>query len=70
MSELGLQYIVSTIVYVVLGFILFIVALFAIEKMTKFSITQKVVEEGNNAVAIVVASIVMAMGIIIAAAIH
>ncbi len=70
MSELGLQYLVSTIVYSVLGFILFIVAMYVVEKITPFSVTKKVVQEGNNAVAIVVASMVIAMGIIVASAIH
>ncbi len=70
MSELGLQYLVSTIIYSVLGFVLFVVAMYVVEKITPFSVTQKVVHEGNNAVAIVVASMVIAMGIIIASAIH
>jgi uncharacterized membrane protein YjfL (UPF0719 family) len=70
MSELGLQYLISTVVYSVLGFVLFVGALYAIEKITRFSVSRKVVEEGNSAVAIVVASIVIAMGIIISAAIH
>jgi len=70
MNELGLGYILSTAVYSMLGLMLFIVALYIIEKITHFSISKKVVEEGNVAVSIVVGSIVIAMGIIVSAAIH
>ena len=70
MSELGLQYLISTVVYSILGFILFILAMYVVEKITPFSVTKKVVQEGNNAVAIVVASMVIAMGLIVASAIH
>ena len=70
MSELGFQYLISTVIYSVHGFALFVGALYTIEKITRFSDSRKVVDEGNSAVAIVVASIVIAMGIIISSAIH
>ncbi len=72
MEDLGLQikYIISTIIYSMLGFILFVGALYVIEKITMFSIKTKVVSEGNIAVAIVLGSIMIAMGIIISSAIH
>jgi uncharacterized membrane protein YjfL (UPF0719 family) len=70
MEDLALKYILSTILYSMLGLILFIFSLIVIEKITKFSITKKVVEEGNIAVSIVIGSIMIAMGIIISSAIH
>ena len=70
MEDLGLKYLLSTVVYSFLGLVLFIAALFLIEKITRFSVSKKVVQEGNTAVAIVVGSIVIAMGIIVSAAIH
>ena len=70
MEDLALKYILSTILYSMLGLVLFIFSLIVIEKITKFSITKKVVEEGNVAVSIVIGSIMIAMGIIISAAIH
>jgi uncharacterized membrane protein YjfL (UPF0719 family) len=70
MEDLALKYILSTILYSMLGLILFIFSLIVIEKITKFSITQKVVEDGNIAVSIVIGSIMIAMGIIISSAIH
>jgi uncharacterized membrane protein YjfL (UPF0719 family) len=70
MEELGLKYLLSTVVYSFLGLVLFVAALFIIEKITNFSVTKKVVQEGNIAVSIVVGCIIIAMGIIVSAAIH
>ena len=70
MEELGLKYIVSTVVYSFLGLLLFISALYIIEKITHFSISKQVVQDRNVAVSIVVGSIVIAMGIIVSAAIR
>jgi uncharacterized membrane protein YjfL (UPF0719 family) len=70
MEELELKYLLSTIVYTTLGLVLFILSLVFIEKITKFSITKKVADEGNIAVSIVIGSIIIAMGIIISSAIH
>ena len=70
MEDLALKYILSTIIYSMLGLVLFILSLIVIEKITKFSITDKVVNEGNIAVSIVIGSIMIAMGIIISSAIH
>ena len=70
MEELGLKYLISTVIYSFLGLLLFMVALYVIEKVTQFSVSKKVVQEGNVAVSIVVGSIIIAMGIIVSAAIH
>ena len=70
MEELGLKYLVSTVVYSFLGLFLFIFALYLIEKITYFSVQVKVVKEGNIAVGIIVGAIIIAMGIIISAAIR
>lgn len=70
MEELGLKYLISTVVYSFLGLMLFVAALFIIEKITHFSVSKKVVQEGNMAVSIVVGSIIIAMGIIVSAAIR
>jgi uncharacterized membrane protein YjfL (UPF0719 family) len=69
-EELGLKYLISTVIYSFLGLLLFMAALYVIEKVTQFSVSKKVVQEGNVAVSIVVGSIIIAMGIIVSAAIH
>ena len=60
----------ATIIYAVLGTVIFIAVIFLIETITKFSIKKQVVEDGNIAVAIVLASVIASLGMIISSAIH
>ncbi len=60
----------STIVYTLLGLGVFIIALVVLEVITKFSITKKITQEGNIALAIVLASIIASLGMIISSAIR
>lgn len=60
----------ATLIYAVLGTVIFISVIFLIESITKFSIKKQVVEDGNIAVAIVLASVVASLGMIISSAIH
>ena len=62
--------IVSTLVYAGIGLGVFIVALVIMEVSTKFSITKKITDEGNIALAIVIASIITSLGMIISSAIR
>jgi uncharacterized membrane protein YjfL (UPF0719 family) len=62
--------IISTLVYTGIGLGVFIVALVIMEVSTKFSITQKITDEGNIALAIVIASIIASLGMIISSAIR
>ncbi len=70
MDEASIMHIVSTLIYGVLGLILFIAALFILEKITHFSIDKKIAEENNIALAIVIGSIIIAIGMISSAAIR
>lgn len=65
MSELT-----QTLIYAFVGLGIFIVSLFIMEVITKFSIGKKIVEDGNIALAIVVGSIIAAMGMIISSAMN
>jgi len=65
MEQLG-----STLVYALLGLAVFMVALMVMEVITKFSIRKKVVEEGNIALAIVLASVIASLGMIISSALQ
>jgi len=60
----------ATLIYAILGTVIFISVIFLIETITKFSIKKQVVEDGNIAVAIVLASVVASLGMIISSAIH
>lgn len=66
MNELNLVTILSTLVYGVLGFALFMFSLWVMERLTPFSLEKKITEENNVALGIVVGAIILALGIIYA----
>ena len=61
---------VTTIVFVVLGLIVFALAFLVIGKATPFSVRKEIEEDHNVALAIVIASVILGSAIIIAAAVH
>jgi uncharacterized membrane protein YjfL (UPF0719 family) len=65
-----MQQIISTLIYTGLGLGVFIIVLVIMEIATQFSIKTKIVQEGNIALAIVLASIIASLGMIISSAIH
>lgn len=69
-SHLTFEYLLSSLVYGILGFALFALSLWVMEKVTPFSLVKKISEEGNIALAIVIGSIILSLGIIYSAAIQ
>ena len=69
-AQLSLEYILSTLVYGGLGLVLFMFSLWLMEKLTPFSIEKKITEEGNIALGIVIAAIILSLGLIYSAAIQ
>ncbi|MEA3454989.1 MAG: DUF350 domain-containing protein [Campylobacterota bacterium] len=61
--------VVSTLLFALIGTVVFVAVMFLIEGFTKFSIQKQVVEEGNIAVAIVLAAVIASLGMIVSAAI-
>ena len=59
----------GTLLYAFIGTVVFLIVIFLIESITKFSIQKQVVEDGNIAVAIVLASIIASLGMIVSSAI-
>jgi putative membrane protein len=51
------------------GIVVLFLAIFLMEKLTRFSITKEIVDEHNTALAIIVGAIVIGVSIIIAASI-
>ncbi len=70
MEQLHLEGILSTLVYSAIGILVFLVVLGLIEMATKYSINKKIAQEGNVALAIVLGSMIIALGMIISSAIH
>lgn len=61
---------VTTLVFVVLGLIIFALVFFVIAKATSFSVRKEIEEDQNIALGIVIASVILGSALIIAAAIH
>ncbi|HJU91341.1 MAG TPA: DUF350 domain-containing protein [Pyrinomonadaceae bacterium] len=65
-----LPILVTTVVFVVLGLVVFALAFLVIGKATPFSVRKEIEEDHNVALAIVIASVILGSAIIIAAAVH
>jgi uncharacterized membrane protein YjfL (UPF0719 family) len=61
---------VSTAVYTLFGIIVFLLAFWAIVKMSPFSIRKELEADHNTAVAILIASVILGLALIISAALH
>ena len=65
-----LPIVVTTVVFVIIGLIVFALAFVIIAKATPFSVRKEIEEDHNTALAIVIASVILGVALIIAAAIH
>ena len=65
-----LPIVVSTLVFVMIGLIVFALAFIIIAKATPFSVRKEIEEDQNIALAVVIASVILGSALIIAAAIH
>jgi putative membrane protein len=61
---------ITTVVFVVLGLLVFALAFLIISKATPFSVRQEIEKDHNVALAIVIASVILGVALIIAAAVH
>ena len=68
--ETLLPVLVTTLVFVVLGLIIFALAFLVIAKSTPFSVRKEIEEDHNVALAIVIAAVILGTALIIAAAVH
>ena len=65
-----LPIVVTTLVFVLLGLIVFALAFFVIAKAAPFSVRKEIEDDQNVALAIVIGSVILGTALIIAAAIH
>ena len=65
-----LPVVVTTLVFVVLGLIVFALAFFVIAKAAPFSVRKELEDDQNIALAIVIGSVILGSALIIAAAVH
>lgn len=69
MHDFNFITIISSLVYGVLGFGIFMLSLWIMEKLTPYSLEKKITEEGNVALGLVMAAVILSLGMIYAAAI-
>jgi putative membrane protein len=65
-----LRVFLSTLIYTVFGVVVFAIAFWAMVKISPFSIRKELEADHNVAVAVLMASVILGLAIIIAAALH
>jgi uncharacterized membrane protein YjfL (UPF0719 family) len=65
-----LPVLVTTLIFVLIGLIVFAIAFFVIEKVTPFSIRKEIEEDQNIALAILIGSMIIGIALIISSAIQ
>jgi uncharacterized membrane protein YjfL (UPF0719 family) len=65
-----LKTIVTTLVFTLMGLVFFAVAFFVIVKISPFSIRKEIEDDQNTSLAILIASVILGIALIIAAAVH
>ena len=65
-----LPVVVTTLVFVLIGLIVFAIAFLVIAKAAPFSVRKEIEDDQNVALAIVIASVILGSALIIAAAVH
>jgi putative membrane protein len=65
-----LRVFLNTVVYTIFGLIVFALAFWAMVKIAPFSIVKEIEADQNTAVAILMASVILGLAIIIAAVLH
>jgi len=65
-----LPIVISTVIFVILGLIVFAIAFIIIAKATPFSVRKEIEDDQNVALAIVIGSVILGSALIIAAAVH
>ena len=64
------DYVISSLVFVAIGLVLFLLAFWLIVKMAPFSVRKELEDDQNAALAIVIASVILGIALIVSAAIH
>ena len=70
MDLINPQFLINSLVYSILGVIVFWVSFVIIDKITPYNLWRQLVEEKNVALAIVVGAMCLGIAIIVAASVH
>ncbi|MDZ7935328.1 MAG: DUF350 domain-containing protein [Emticicia sp.] len=67
---LSLKYVYASVIYSLIGIFILVISFVILEKITPENIYKEIVQKGNTALAIIAASFIIAVAIIISSAIH
>ena len=70
MEYLNPKLITASVVYSLIGIAILVLSFFVFDKLTPKTLWKEIVEEHNNALAIVAAAFIIAVALIISSAIH
>jgi uncharacterized membrane protein YjfL (UPF0719 family) len=70
MDIINPQFIVNSLIYSILGVIVFWVSFIIIDKITPYDLWKEIVEKRNTALAMVVGAMCLGIAIIVAASVH
>ncbi len=70
MGEHLLQGVLQTVIYSVIGVVVFGLAFWAITRMLPFSVRKEIEEDQNTSLGILLGSVIIGLALIISAAIH
>ena len=71
MSDLiNMKYVISAVLFSGIGIVILFLSFWCIQKITHENLWKDIVEKQNKAVALVVAAFILAIGYIIASAVH
>ena len=70
MNDFHISNVLNAVVYAALGIFIFVVAFFAIDKMTPYHLWTEIVHDKNLALAVLLGAMSIGVCIIIAAAVH
>jgi putative membrane protein len=66
-ADIHLSQVVSTVFYGVLGLMLFLLSFWVLEKLTKFSIRDEIIEDQNISLGVIIAGYFIGIAIILSA---
>jgi putative membrane protein len=70
LEVISLKYVVGSLVFSLIGVVLFWVSFIVIDMLTPYDLWREIVKERNQPLAIIVAAMCLGIAIIVAAAIH
>ena len=68
--DVMIRTLVSALAFSALGIVLFAIAFFIIVKVTPFSLRKEIEEDQNTSLAIIIASVILGIALIVSSAIH